>query len=90
MPIGGKSLFEASLEARIRLTETIGIVPFLDVGSAFASSYPDFRNSLRYAAGLGLRYYTGFGPLRLDLAVPLDRRKGEAPAAFYVSVGQAF
>jgi translocation and assembly module TamA len=90
VPIGGKSLFEASLEARIRLTETIGIVPFLDVGSAFASSYPDFRNSLRYAAGLGLRYYTGFGPLRLDLAVPLDRRKGEAPAAFYVSVGQAF
>jgi translocation and assembly module TamA len=90
VPIGGRSLFEASLEARFRVTDTIGIVPFVDVGSAFASSYPDFRTNLRYAAGLGLRYFTGFGPLRLDIAVPLDRRKGEAPAALYVSVGQAF
>jgi translocation and assembly module TamA len=45
---------------------------------------------MRYAAGLGLRYYTGFGPIRLDIAVPLNRRPGDAPVAAYIGVGQAF
>ena len=88
--VGGRSLFEGSLEGRVKITETIGIVPFLDAGRAFAAGYPDFRGGLRFAAGLGLRYYTGFGPIRLDVATPLARRQGEAPVAVYVSVGQAF
>ena len=88
--VGGRSLFEGSLEGRVKITETIGIVPFLDAGGAFAAGYPDFRGGLRFAAGLGLRYYTGFGPIRLDVATPLARRQGEAPVAVYVSVGQAF
>jgi translocation and assembly module TamA len=90
IPIGGKSLLEASLEARFRVTDSIGIVPFVDAGGAFASSYPDFRGGLRYAVGLGLRYYTGFGPIRLDVAMPISRRAGESPVAVYVSVGQSF
>jgi translocation and assembly module TamA len=90
VPIGGRSLVEGSLEARIKVTETIGVVPFVDAGSAFTQSYPDFNSSLRYAAGLGLRYYTGFGPIRLDVAMPLNRRKGEAAAAIYIGIGQAF
>ncbi|WP_164127372.1 BamA/TamA family outer membrane protein, partial [Stenotrophomonas maltophilia] len=44
---GGKSLFEASVEARIKITDTIGIVPFVDVGQAFASSFPDASERLR-------------------------------------------
>jgi translocation and assembly module TamA len=87
---GGKSLFEASVEARIKLTETIGIVPFFDMGQAYASSFPDGTAAMRYAAGLGLRYYTAVGPIRFDVAVPLNRRQGEKPYAFYVSIGQAF
>jgi len=87
---GGKSLFEASLEARIRITETLGIVPFFDMGQAYAGSLPDGSAPLRYAAGLGLRYYTAVGPIRFDVAVPLQRRTGERPYAFYVSIGQAF
>ncbi len=87
---GGRSLIEASLEARVKVTDNIGVVPFVDVGGAFDSAYPDFREPLRWAAGLGLRYYTGVGPIRLDLAFPLNRRKGDRPMAIYVGIGQAF
>ena len=87
--IGGRSLFEASLEARIKVTETIGIVPFIDAGNAFTSQMPNFSD-LRVGAGVGLRYYTAIGPIRLDVAFPLDRRKGESPFAIYLSLGQAF
>ena len=41
-PVGGRSLLEASLEARIKITDTIGIVPFVDAGTAFEASHPDF------------------------------------------------
>ncbi|GEP04763.1 membrane protein [Methylobacterium oxalidis] len=92
LPVGGRSLLEASLEARIKVTDTIGVVPFVDAGTAFAGSLPDFDERIRYAAGIGLRYYTGIGPIRVDLAFPLDRIKGDRnpPAALYISLGQAF
>ena len=88
--IGGRSLFEASVEARIKVTDTIGIVPFFDAGMAFASSFPDFKERLQMSAGLGLRYYTAIGPIRVDVAAPLNPRKGDKPVALYVSIGQAF
>jgi translocation and assembly module TamA len=88
--VGGRSLLEASLEARIKITDTIGIVPFVDAGGAFESSYPDFKEKVRVSAGLGLRYYTAIGPIRLDIAAPLDRRPGDKPVSLYVSIGQAF
>lgn len=87
--IGGRSFFEASIEARWRVTETIGIVPFLDMGSAFASEWPDF-DSMKYSAGVGLRYYTAIGPLRLDLAFPLNPGPDDGDFGVYVSLGQAF
>lgn len=90
-PIGGRSLLEASLEARIKITNTIGIVPFVDAGTAFESSYPDFDESIRVSAGLGLRYYTAIGPIRLDVAMPLRREQGDDRGiAVYVGIGQAF
>lgn len=88
--VGGRSLLEASLEARIKITDTIGIVPFIDAGGAFESSFPDFDEKVRVSAGLGLRYYTAIGPIRLDIAAPLDRRPGDRPVSLYVSIGQAF
>ncbi len=88
--IGGKSLFEASLEFRLRVTETIGIVPFIDIGGAFASATPDFGDEMRAGAELGFRYYTAIGPIRVNVATPLDPRPGDPNVAVYVGLGQAF
>ena len=87
--VGGLSYFAASLEARLRVTETIGIVPFFDVGSAFASEWPDF-SGLQYSYGIGLRYYTAVGPLRIDLAFPGDSTVAGTDYGIYVSLGQSF
>jgi translocation and assembly module TamA len=91
-PIGGRSLAEFSLEARIRPSAfggNFGIVPFLDGGNIYSTPYPKFTG-LRLGAGVGLRYYTTFGPIRIDVGTPLARRPGESPVAVYVSLGQAF
>jgi translocation and assembly module TamA len=91
-PIGGRGLAEFSLESRIRLKQfggNLGIVPFFDGGSLTSKATPDFKN-WRYAAGLGVRYYSSFGPIRVDLGVPLNRQKGDGPFAVSVSLGQAF
>jgi translocation and assembly module TamA len=90
IPIGGKSSLVVNLEARVKVTPTIGIVPFFDAGSDYAASLPQVGRGVLYGVGLGLRYYTSFGPLRLDLATPLRRRNGDAPIQVYISLGQAF
>ncbi len=87
--VGGLSFFEASAELRVKVTDTIGVVPFIDMGAAFADEVPDF-SGLHYAAGLGLRYYTAIGPVRLDAAVPLNPHDGDTGYGIYVSIGQAF
>ena len=89
-PLGGRSLMTLNLEARLRLTETIGIVPFLDGGSVTDASYPDFDETFLWAGGLGFRYFTGFGPVRLDVAFPLNGRDIDDSFEFYISFGQAF
>jgi translocation and assembly module TamA len=91
-PIGGRGLAEFGLETRIRLKQfggNFGIVPFFDGGSLSTETLPDFKN-WRYAAGLGVRYYSSFGPIRVDFGVPLNRQKGDGPFAVSVSLGQAF
>nr|WP_246225053.1 autotransporter assembly complex family protein [Pseudochelatococcus lubricantis] len=88
--VGGRSLFEGSAELRAKVTDTIGVVAFADAGMAFRSSTPEFNETLRYSAGLGLRYYTSIGPIRLDVARGLNREKGDPPYGLYISLGQAF
>jgi translocation and assembly module TamA len=88
--VGGLSFWEASVETRFRVTERIGIVPFLDAGAAYPESIPDFSEDIRVGAGLGLRYNTGLGPLRFDVAVPLTPQADDPSVAFYVGLGQAF
>jgi translocation and assembly module TamA len=90
-PLGGRSLAEISFEVRKRVSDTIGLVAFVDGGSAFEAPYPDFSGDLKFGAGVGLRYYTPLGPIRLDVAVPLDRREGlDDGYQIYLSIGQAF
>src|SRR5437868_2980971 len=91
-PIGGRGLAEFALETRIRLKQfggNFGLVPFFDGGTLTSSARPDFGH-WRTAAGLGVRYYSSFGPIRVDFGVPLNRQKGDGPFAVTVSLGQAF
>lgn len=88
--IGGRSLIEGSAELRARVTDTIGVVGFVDAGYVGAESFPDFNEDLKVGVGGGLRYLTGLGPIRLDFAVPLQRGKNDPSFAFYVGLGQAF
>jgi translocation and assembly module TamA len=89
-PIGGKSSLVMNFEARIKVTDTIGVVPFVDAGSYYETSLPQLNQRLLYGVGLGLRYYTPFGPLRLDLATPLYKRSADSWIQVYVSLGEAF
>ena len=86
---GGRYLLEGSLEARVRVTRDIGVVGFLDGGYVAADTFPGIED-LRLGAGIGLRYDTGLGPIRADLAVPLNKRDGDPDYAIYIGIGQAF
>lgn len=89
-PIGGRSVIEAGMEFRARVTDHIGVVPFVEGGNVFENSRPD-GIEMQWAAGLGLRYYTAIGPLRFDFAVPLDKRGSiDDDFQIYLSIGQAF
>jgi translocation and assembly module TamA len=87
-PIGGRSLAEFALEARVRFGD-FGVVPFIDGGNISTGSLPGFK-SFRFGAGVGARYYSSFGPIRIDVGTPLNRQKGDPRVAVYVSLGQAF
>jgi len=87
-PIGGRALTELSAEARIRFG-VFGVVPFIDAGNLYSSTIPRF-SGLRFGTGLGVRYYSSFGPIRVDVGTPINRRAGESRVAVYVSLGQAF
>lgn len=89
VPTGGRGLSEISLEARAKLTSSIGIVTFLDGGNVYQDNVPKF-SGFRWGAGIGLRYYTSFAPVRVDIARALDKRKGDPIFAVYVSIGQSF
>lgn len=91
-PVGGRSLVEFSLEARVRtgfFGGNFGVVPFIDAGNVYTSSTPDL-SGLRYGAGLGIRYYSDFGPIRIDVGTPINPQPGDSRIAVYVSLGQAF
>ncbi len=89
-PIGGRSLLELSSEVRYSVTETIGVVGFIDAGRAFEPSFPESISELEAGAGLGLRYFTPVGPVRFDVAVPIDPRPFDDRFQIYLSLGQAF
>ncbi|QJU60562.1 BamA/TamA family outer membrane protein [Sphingomonas sp. AP4-R1] len=87
-PVGGRGLTEFGSEVRFRFG-SFGVVPFFDGGSLTDSNIPKVSH-MRYGAGLGARYYTSFGPIRIDVGTPIARRPGESRVAVYVSLGQAF
>lgn len=88
VPLGGRSVAEFALEGRYRFGN-YGVVGFVDAGQVYEDAFPAF-SSLRFGVGVGGRVYTSFGPIRLDVATPIDRRRGESRFSLYVSIGQAF
>jgi translocation and assembly module TamA len=89
-PIGGTSSLEAGIELRGKVTDTIGLVGFVEAGSVYSTALPDLGQRLYWGVGIGVRYYSPIGPIRLDLAVPIDRRPSDNAFQIYVSIGQAF
>ncbi len=89
-PLGGRSLFETSLEARFKVKDKMGVVAFIDAGQVDDQISPSFSD-MSVGAGLGFRYYTDFGPVRFDVATPLTNKENtDNNYQIYISIGQAF
>jgi translocation and assembly module TamA len=88
-PEGGTSVVAGTVEYRQRILSNYGFAAFVDGGQVSASGSP-FTNGLRFGAGIGGRYYTSFGPIRLDIAVPLTRIHNGGTFEVYLGIGQAF
>jgi len=95
-PLGGKSLTEAGIELRFKVSQDVSLVTFFEGGSVNQDLIPKFFKGMHFGAGVGVRYHTKFGPIRLDVALPLKRRqfpdgtKIDGLVQFYLSIGQAF
>ena len=88
-PIGGRSVSEVSAELRYKGESPIGFAAFVDAGSVTQKENPDF-DDIRAGAGVGVRYFTSFAPMRADIAIPLNKRDGDNSFQIYISIGQAF
>ncbi len=88
-PTGGTALAAATAEFRQRFGESFGAAVFVDAGQVDTASTP-FSGALRAGAGVGARYYTPIGPIRLDVAVPLNKQRGDDTFELYIGIGQAF
>lgn len=90
-PIGGGSAIYYTLETRFRLSKNIGLVPFFDLGNVYRTKAPKLDGKWLKSTGLGLRYFSFLGPLRLDVAFPLDKRKHlDDHYRIIISIGQTF
>lgn len=88
-PIGGTAVNAGTAEFRQRIGTNFGAVVFVDAGQVSNNTNP-FEGTLRFGTGTGFRYYTPIGPIRLDIAIPLERRRGDDPFEVYIGLGQAF
>ena len=90
-PTGGRSMLISSNELRWKCTEKIGVAAFYEIGNVYSNPFPDFKKGQLQSVGAGIRYLTPVGPIRFDVAVPLNRRKDvDPPCQFYMSIGQSF
>lgn len=87
---GGRSFLGLSGELRAGVTDNIDVVGFVDWGYVGAEEFPDFTGDSHAGAGLGVRYNTGIGPIRLDLATPVSGPGDSSGVFIYIGIGQAF
>lgn len=87
--IGGRSFVGLSAEIRTSITDRIGAVAFVDAGYIGPESFFDGSGDWHSGAGLGVRYQTGLGPIRFDVAAPVGGSTGDG-VQLYIGIGQAF
>jgi translocation and assembly module TamA len=89
-PAGGRSQVELGLELRWRMFGDFGGAAFIEGGNVYEDPVPDPGERILWGAGLGIRYFTDFGPIRADVAFPINPRDSDDPFQFYIGLGQAF
>ncbi|MBJ7449167.1 MAG: BamA/TamA family outer membrane protein [Parachlamydiales bacterium] len=90
-PIGGRSLVLYSLETRLKLTNKFSFIPFFDAGNTYKAALPPIGAELLKSYGFGVSYLTVMGPVRIDLAIPCEPRKGlDKRFEVYFSLGATF
>lgn len=90
VPQGGRSAIEAALEARARIAGPFEIAGFIDAGAVTNQNFPRINGDYLAGAGGGIRYHSPIGPIRADVAFPLEKRLGDAGYQLYISIGQPF
>ena len=88
-PQGGAAVDALQLEYRQRVWGPVGAVLFADAAQVSAGNAP-FEGTLREGVGTGVRYYTPIGPIRVDIAVPLNKPPNGDSFELYLGLGQAF
>jgi translocation and assembly module TamA len=88
-PQGGTAMSAATVEYRQRILENYGFAAFVDAGQVTANGVP-FAGNYHVGVGVGARYYTSIGPIRLDVAVPVNKEPGGDSFELYIGIGQAF
>ena len=87
---GGTSYAGVQLEARVDVTKSIGVVGFYDYGYVGATPTPLQDGADQSGVGIGIRYNTGIGPIRLDVGTPASGRDQFKSVEVYIGIGQAF
>jgi outer membrane protein assembly factor BamA len=93
VPSGGNEQLILNAESRIPLPikKGLSIVPFYDGGNVFPNiGFHDFTSLYSNNVGIGLRYSTPVGPIRIDLGHNLNPVPGVKSTQYFISIGQAF
>jgi translocation and assembly module TamA len=88
-PEGGTAISAGTLEYRQRILDNYGFAAFVDAGQVTANGAP-FAGNYHVGVGVGARYYTSIGPIRVDVAVPVNKEPGGDSFELYIGIGQAF
>ena len=90
VPLGGRSVVEGALETRARISQRIQLAAFTDAGVISPDAFPSFDRTVYVGAGGGVRYLSPIGPIRADIAFPLEKRATDSDFQIYISLGQPF
>ena len=89
-PIGGRSFVTGGAELRGKVSQNIQLAGFVDAGTVTSTSLPNFNDRIFVGYGAGVRYFTPIGPVRFDIAFPVNRRPSDSSFQIYIALGQPF